>query len=301
MEYQSGAVSPVASIQEGWRIIKDDYAIFFGMSVVAVIILFVLAIVLGLVNTAITAVVSAAFGVAASNASDAAKMSAAILPQLISMIISIFTNIILQAIAGVLFCGIYMALARKASTGVADFGDLFAGFQKFTACLIAAVFLSLAQFAVSLVTLAIGAALGFTAMGTGMLTKDGQLNPAVFSGLFAVIIVVLIATVLLNLIISALTVFVYPLIADRNLSGGQALILSIRAGLSNIFGIILLMILAGLMIIGGFFACVIGILFVAPIVTAAFFAAYQSVFGRAGGSSYQNPPPPPIFNNQPQY
>lgn len=301
MEFQSGAVRPVGSIEDGWKIIKDDYWTFFGMSLVAIVILLVAAFILGLINNGITFAVSTVLGITTSNAGDAAKISAAIAPQLISMVISLFTNIIVVAVWGAFLCGIYAALSRKVNSGVAEFGDLFSGFQKFLPCLIVAAVLSVIQFVIGLGTLLVGAALGFSAFGAGMLTKNGQLNPAIFGGLFLVILVFVIFTIVVNLIISALTTFVYPLIAERNLSGGQALMLSIKSGFSNIGGLILLLLLLGLISLGGALACCIGIFFVAPIIPAALFAAYQSVFGRTQGFRQHVPPPPPIFNNQPGY
>ena len=301
MQFQSGAVRPVGSIEEGWRIIKDDYWTFFGMTLVMFVILFIAAIILGLINNVITFGISAALGVATSNSGDAGKISAAILPQLISMIISIFTNIIVGAVSGAFFCGIYAALSRKVSSGVADFGDLFAGFQKFQACLIVAVVLSLAQFAIGLVTLLGGAAVGVSAFGMGMLVKDGQVNPAAFGGILLVALLFMGIFIVLNLIISALTTFSYPLIADRNLPGGEALMLSAKGGFANLGGLILLLLLLGLMAFAGVLVCLVGVFFVAPILTAALFAAYQSVFGRTGGVYQQSPPPPPVFNNQPGY
>jgi hypothetical protein len=302
MEYQSGAVRPVESISEGWNIIKDSYWIFFGMTLVAIIILFVVAMILGLINNAITLGISALFGLATQNSGDVGKVSAAIAPQLISMFISIFTNIIVVTLSGALFCGIYSALSRKANSGVADFGDLFSGFQKIVPCLIVAAVLAIVQFAIGIVTLLAGAAVGVSAVGMGSLvTRDGQLNPTIFGGFLLVFLVLGIFYIVVNLIISALTAFVYPLIAERDLSGGQALMLSAKSGLSNIGGLILLFLLLGLMGLGGALLCLVGIFFVMPIMSASLFAAFQNVFGKPGNSYQYTPPPPPAFGNQPGY
>ncbi|CAN5656739.1 hypothetical protein BH20ACI4_BH20ACI4_03480 [soil metagenome] len=301
MEYQSGAVSPVGSISEGWNIIKDNYWLFFGMTLVAIVILIIAALILGLVNNLITFAVATAFGIAAQGTGDVGQVSAAIVPQLISMVISIFTNIIVLTISGALFCGIYSALSRQANTNTAEFGDLFSGFQKIMPCLIVAVIMSIVQFAISLVFLIGGAALGVSAIGAGMLTRDGQLNPAIFGSLFLVILVVVVLYIVVNLIISTLTAFVYPLIAERNLSGGEAVLLSIKGGLSNIFGMILLFILLFLMSIGGALLCLVGVFFVAPIMSASIFAAFRSVFGKPQDNRQYTPPAPPVFGQQPGY
>lgn len=301
MEFQSGAVRPIGSIEEGWNIIKNDYWTFFSMTLVAIIILFVAAIILGFINNLITLGISTALGVATMNSGDVGKFSAAVLPQLISMVISIFTNIIIVTVSGALFCGIYKALSRKVTSGVTEFGDLFAGFQNFQPCLIVAIVMSLVQFIISAVMLFGGAAAGVSAFGLGMLTKNGQLNPAVFGGLFLVVLVFVVFMIVINLFISVLTTFAYPLISERNLSGGQALLLSAKSGLANIGGLILLLILLGLMAVGGVLVCCVGIFFVAPVLSAALFAAYQSVFGRTQDFYQHTPPPPPIFSNQQGY
>jgi hypothetical protein len=56
-----------------------------------------------------------------------------------------------------------------------------------------------------------------------------------------------------------------------------------------------------LMAFVGLLACLIGVLFVAPILVASLYAAFQSVFGRVGGQQNYNPPPPPNFGQQPNY
>lgn len=295
MEYQSGAVRPIGSIEDGWKIIKDDYWTFFAMTLVAIVILVVAVIILSIVNEGITRGLSFALGIATKDAGNAARVSAAIFPQILSLVISIFVNIIVGTLSGALFCGIYLALARKANSGVTEFGDLFSGFQKIMPCFIVAVVLSLIHFVIQIVLVFVGAVAGVSAVGAGLITSDGKLNPAVFGGLFLVIIAFVGVSILSNLIISALTSFAYPLIAERNLSGGQALLLSAKGGLANIGGMILLLIVMFFMSLGGALLCFIGILFVAPILSATLFAAYQSVFGRVSSSGFQTPPPPPNF------
>lgn len=301
MEFQSGAVRPIGSIEQGWSIIKNNYWTFFLMTLVAIIILFAAAMILGLINNAITLGIAAALGVATRDSGDVGRISAAILPDLISAFISIFTNIIVLTISGALFCGIYSALSRQASTGAAEFGDMFVGFQKIAPCLVVAVVISVVQFVINLVMLLGGAAAGVSLLGTGMLTSDGQLNPAIFGGLFLVILAFAAIYIVISLIISALTAFVYPLIGVRDLSGGQALMLSIKSGFANIVGLFLLLIMMFFMTLGGALACCIGVFFVAPILSASLFAAFQSVFGRTNNYYQNTPPPPPIFGNQPGY
>ncbi len=295
MQFQSGAVSPIGSIEEGWRIIKDDYWLFFGMTTIAIIILIAAGFMLSIINSAIANGIALALGLATRNAGDVARVSASIAPSLISLVISIFTDLIVITLSGALFCGIYSALSRKANTGVVEFGDLFTGFQKIQSCLIVAVIMSLVGFIVGIVMLLGGAAVGVGAIGTGMLIQDGKLNPALLGGVLVMAGIFMLIYLIINLIITALTMFVYPLIGERNLRGGEAVMLSIKSGFSNLFGLILLIILSFLMAIGGALLCLVGVLFVAPIIYASYFAAFQSVFGRVARSGFQNPPPPPTF------
>ena len=302
MEFQSGAVRPVESISEGWNLIKDTYWMYVLMIFVAVVILIGVQLIFNLVNSGITVAISAVLGIATQDSGDVGRASASIVPQLISMVIGFFTSIIVVTLSGSLYCGIFMSLSRTANTNTAEFSDLFAGFQKIKECLIFAVLMSAIQFIIGLVMLLGFAAVGVSAYGLrDLLIKDGELNPAAFGGLFLVIFVFIIFSIIVNLIISSLTAFVYPLIAERNLSGGEAVMLSAKSGLANIGGIILLLILMGLMAFGGALVCGIGILFVAPLIVAATFTAYRSVFGVMQSNYQQNPPPPPYFGNQPGY
>lgn len=302
MQFQSGAVSPVGSIQAGWNLIQNTYWTYVLMMLVMFVILIAASVILGFINNLITMAIAAAFGVTLGTLGDAGQVSAAFIPQIISMVISFFTNIIVVTISGILFCGIYSALSRTANTGAADFADLFSGFPKFQPCLIVAVVMSVIQFVLGLVTLLGGMALGVGALGLGgLITRDGQINPAAFGGFFLVALALVGITFIINLIVSALTAFVYPLIAERNLSGVEALTTSVKSGFANLGGIILLFILLGLMAIGGVFVCFIGLLFVAPVLSASVYAAFRSVFGSANGSNQYNPPPPPAFGQQPGY
>lgn len=303
MQYQSGAVSPVGSISDGWNLIKNDYWLFFGMTTVMVFILIIVATILNLINNGITFALMSVLGIATTNATDLTKVSASVAPQLISMVISIFTSIILTTLSGCLYCGIYAGLSRKANTGTADFGDLFSGFQKFTPCLIVAVVLSIIQFIIGVVMLFVGVAFGVSALGAGMMMgKDGQPDFAMLSGLLGVISILFVLYLVISLILGALTTFIYPLIGERNLSGMEAFSLSIKSGFANIGGLILMLILLGLIAVGGAFVCLIGVLFVFPVLISSVFMAFQNVFGKLDGNQFNYaPPPPPTFGNQPGY
>jgi uncharacterized membrane protein len=300
MEIQSNAVKPVGSIQAGWDIIKDDYWLFFGMTSVLILIALAASFAISLVNNAITLGVAAVLG-GVSKDGGAASVSAAVIPQIVSLTISIFTGVLLSTLIGMLMCGLMNGLSRKVQTGSVEFGDLFSGFNKLQPCLIYSVIMSLINYAIAIGAVVVGVVFGVT-MGAEMMLKDGKFDPQMFTKLFGLIFVVALIAIILTLIITVFTTFVYPLIAERNLSGMQALSASFRGGLSNILPLIGFIILQFLMVMAGALFCLVGILFVAPLLYASIFAAYRNVFGGPTRNvAYQQPPPPPIFNNQPNY
>ena len=302
MEYQSGAVSPVGSIQRGWDIIKNDYWTFFLMSLVAGIILFAVSLIVGLIGNGINFAIFAAFGAVTQNAGEAGRISGTIATQIIAMGVSFITNILVFAVWGALSSGIYSSLARKVTTGQAEFGDMFAGFQNFVACLIAGAFVSLVNFVLGLLMVVVLAAFGFSIFGLAMLGQKGQIDPAALGGLIGIIAVVAVLSIVVHLIIFALTTFIFPLIGERRLPGWDASLLGLKSGLGNLLSLMLFGVLLGLMMIGGFFACLIGILFVAPLIYASIFAAYESVLGLDRRESFRyEPPAPPTFGRQPGY
>jgi len=300
MEFRSGVISPGENVSEGWEIIKDDYWTFFAMTLVALIAVIAASLILGTITNLITFGITKAFGIAAQN-SDTAGKFALFIPQLISSIIGTFTNVIIITISGAFYTGIYTALSRKFSGGGTDFSDLFSGFQKLFPCFIVAVVMSVFQFVITVIGLGIGVAVGVTAFGTGIFTSEGQLNPAIFGSFFAIIAALFIVYLIISIIVAALTIFVYPIIADKNLSGGEAILLSIKSGFANIGGLILLILLLGLMSFGGALLCLVGALFVAPILAAAVFSAFRKVFPSTNESYNYEPPSPPTFGNQSGY
>ncbi len=296
MEIRSNAVKPVGTIEEGWNLIKDDYWTFFGMTTLFVVMMIAVLMVIGFVNNIITMAVTAAFAAVSKNSG-----AAAVVPQIVALTISIFTNVIFTTFTGVLMCGLMNALARKVRTGLFEFGDLFSGFSKLMPCLIASLVLSLIQYVIAIGAVLIGVIFGVT-LNAQAIFRDGKPDPAMLTGILGILAVVGIIWIIISLVISVCTAFIYPLIAERGLSGIEAIMTSVRGGFSNFLPLIGFFILQFLMAFAGALLCLVGILFVIPISYAAMFAAYRNVFGGIqGNSSNSQPPPPPIFNNQPGY
>ncbi|HYP50003.1 MAG TPA: hypothetical protein VEQ34_03620 [Pyrinomonadaceae bacterium] len=296
MQYESRPVHPTETISEGWELIKNDYWLFFGMTLVMMLIVIAVSSVLGGVVGLIAQAVARGVGAAAGNVAGTA---AALLPQIIEQVFSIFTNLAAGVLSAMFMCGIYIALSRKASGGAADFGDLFAGFRYFLPCLLVALIYTVIQFFVGITTILIAFAFGISSFGAEILAPGGRIEPQIFQRLIPVFLVIGLFYLIFLLIFAVLTSFVYQLIAVRNFSAMEAIMQSVRAGLKNFFGLVGLFIIQFFIALGGALLCGVGILFVLPILVAANFADYLRVFGRTTDLGAQHsPPPPPIFGNE---
>lgn len=233
-EFQSRVISPVECLKEGWQLIKDQYWLFLGITLVAM-----------LVGGAVPVV-----------------------------------------LIGPMMVGLYMCLFAKMRGEPVEFGMLFKGFDYFTQGLVAAAIQTLPVIlimAVGVVIFAVLVMFGASAGGGDALPFVFSIGGAVF-GLVASIA---------SLIIHTFFLFAYPLIADRNLSGLEAIKLSYRAAMQNLGGIIgLILLITGLSILG-VLACYVGAFLVMPISFAAYAVAYRKVFPETGPLGGPAPPPPP--------
>lgn len=296
MEYESRRVHPTEVISEGWELIKNDYWLFFGMTLLMTLIVIAVSAIVGGIVGVIAQIVSRAIGAVSSGA---AANGAPLISQLIGQGFSVITTLVTTLISALFTCGIYVALSRRASGGAPEFGDLFAGFKFFLPCLIVALFLTLFQFILGVTMVLVGFVLGISGLGAQILAPGGRFDPSVFRALIPAFLVIGLLYIILTFVFGVLVFFVYQLIAVRNASAIEALTQSVRAGLRNFFPLIALFIIEGLIAFAGALLCIVGIFFVIPILMAANFAAYLRVFGRSNNFEQHLPPPPPVFGAQP--
>jgi hypothetical protein len=226
VEFNRGVVRPMECLREGWQLIRNDYWLFVGISLVGVLI-------------------------------------AGAVP------------LVLQ---GPMMCGIYLCLLRKAEGKRVSFEMMFKGFDRFLPSLIATLITSIP----GLVLAFISCGLFVTAIIATMPGKGGQPDPEagkIFAGSMGLVVLL---AIVIGFVSAAMFLFIYPLIADRGLSGVAAVRTSMRAALANIGGILGLLILVTLMTIVGLLACYVGAFFVMPIHFAAIAVAYRKVFVEAG-------------------
>src|SRR5258708_1072387 len=192
---------------------------------------------------------------------------------------------------GPMMVGIYLCFFRKMRGEPVEFGHLFKGFDYFAQSLIAALIQMIPMVIVMVPLYIIMFAFIMMSMPRGGRTDPDQSATLVFTflGIYALFFL---AIMTLPVIVSIFFMFAFPLIADRNLSGVDAVKLSIKAARANfggVFGLVLLCV--GLAMLG-VLCCYVGAFLVAPVSLAAYAVAYRRVFPETS-QNFASPPPPP--------
>jgi hypothetical protein len=178
---------------------------------------------------------------------------------------------------GPMMCGIYGCYRHKALGRAVRFEMLFEGFESrvFVQSLIA-TFGLMAVMTILLVPLfCVGGGLIFGVL-RATVPDLSQAPPGFVVGLIAGFMVVSMAVMM---IFGTLFAFTYPLIVDRGLTGFDALKLSARAALGNLFGLLGLGLVSMVLAFAGMCCCYIGAFFVLPMTLGAHMVAYENVFG----------------------
>jgi hypothetical protein len=187
---------------------------------------------------------------------------------------------------GPMMVGLYMCLFAKMRGEPVEFGMLFKGFDYFTQGLVAAAIQTLPV----LLIVGVGQVIFVAFTLIVMPSQRGDAPPPLF---WVGLVLFVLFAMIVSLAVHSLFLFAYPLIADRNLSGLEAIKLSYRAALQNLSGIIgLILLISGLGILG-VLACYVGVFLIMPISFASYAVAYRRVFPETGSLGGPAPPPPP--------
>jgi uncharacterized membrane protein len=192
---------------------------------------------------------------------------------------------------GPMMVGIFLCLFQKQRGQPFDFAVLFKGFDYFGQSLIVALIKAIPMFLVMVPYFIFF----FGAMMASM-PRGGQLRPEeasqlVFS-MLGIELVFYLVIIVVSILVEIFFMFAFPLIADRGLSGLDAIKLSAKAGKANLGGVLGLVFLNVLLAtLGGFLCCVGGYLYL-PIAFAAQVVAYRRVFPDTS-QTFASPPPPP--------
>jgi uncharacterized membrane protein len=238
-EFRRGVVAPVECIKEGWALIKDEYWLFFGISLVGLLI--------GGVGWVI--------------------------------------------LLGPMMVGVFLCLLQRQRRRPVEFGLLFQGFDYFVPSLIVALLKAIPIFLVTVPYLIFwfAAFMGAILRGVQISPEDSQ--KLIFS-MFGIEMIFFVVIMVVSSLVEIFFMFAFPLIADRKLSGLEALKLSFRAGKANLGGLLGLILLNGLLGFVGALCCIIGVYFYIPIAFASQVVAYRRVFPDLG-QKLPSPPPPP--------
>lgn len=193
---------------------------------------------------------------------------------------------------GPMMVGIYLCYFRKMRGEPVEFGNLFKGFDYFAQGLIAAL-IQMIPMVVVMVPLYI---IWFIFIFASMPRRGGRMSPdesqTFFFTFLGFELLFVLIMMLVGIIVHIFFMFSFPLIADKQLSGLDAVKLSIKAGKANLGGMLLLVLLnAGLGILG-VLACYIGVFALMPVTMAAQAVAYRRVFPETT-QNFVSPPPPP--------
>lgn len=204
----------------------------------------------------------------------------------------IVAGVVPIVLMGPMMVGIYLCFFRKMKGEPVDFALLFKGFDYFVHGLIAALIQMIPMVVVIVPMYIIWFVILMTMMPRGgdrMEPDDARTFIFAFLGVELVFIVIIVVVGILS---NIFFMFAFPLIADRKLSGLDAIKLSIKAGKANFGGILLLLLLnAGLGVLG-VLACYVGVFFIMPVSFASYAVAYRRVFPETI-PSFASPPPPP--------
>lgn len=213
---------------------------------------------------------------------------------LVSMLLVGCVPVVGSFLFGPVFGGFFYVVLRDMRDEPVDFGMMFKGFEKFLPLMIA----GLIQTAPSLVATVIQYTVDIARLAGGG-AGDLDVNfyqssgDAVFAGLSAAILVIVIVLSLVGVVWSVALSFAVPLILERDISVADALLTSLKAAFSNALGLILLIILEILVALLGLVALCVGIFVAIPVIYAANAFAYRQVFPYFDRPEVNTGPPPP--------
>jgi len=180
-------------------------------------------------------------------------------------------------------CGIHLCLLRRERDLPVRFEMLFDGFNYFVQSLIATLIIT----APTVVVVVIGYFSTYAIMFGAIILMvpppgPGQApppDPEIGIVLVGVGTVFMLACIAIVVVIQTLTLFVYPLLVDKELPGFEAVKLSCKAALGNLGGIIGLLVLRVLIdLAASLVCCVVGPILVMPLDLAMVAIAYRQVF-----------------------
>jgi uncharacterized membrane protein len=192
---------------------------------------------------------------------------------------------------GPMMVGIFLSLQQRQRQQPVEFGTLFKGFDLFLPGLVVTV-LKMIPVLILLVPYYIFIFVMMAAMQGRQVNSPDEAKGLVFT-LFGVEIIFWVVMVTVSIAIEVFFMLAYPLVADRKMSGLDAVKLAFRASRANLGGILGLMLLNGVFGFLGVLCCIVGVYFYLPVAFASQAVAYRRIFPDMGTTNFPSPPPPP--------
>jgi uncharacterized membrane protein len=155
----------------------------------------------------------------------------------------------LGLLMGPMMCGMCVCLLRRANGQHVEFAMLFRGFNYFVPSLPAGILVMTATTVLINVVFVL-----FCAGGIGVIAAQppgGPPDPSLGWALGALAALLGLSLVLLSVAVGVPFAFTFELIVDRELTGGDALAVGLRAVLANFWGVLWLTVLAELLVWAG--------------------------------------------------
>lgn len=260
IEFQTGAIDAGGCIGNAWEMLKANYGIYLGISLLAMVL---------------------------------------------TGCIPCFSLFLIGPVAG----GIYYVVLRDMRSEPIEFGMMFKGFEKFVPLMV----IGLIQSIPGILAQTVQYGVRFSELSTGGLGKSGDFgffqagsrDTAIAGGMAVIVVIVALAFMIFSVIWWAVFFFAVPLAMEHDIGPIDAIKLSARAGMSNIGGLILLLIFEALVAIVGLLLICLGLFLVSlPVIYIANAFAYRQVFPFVGQQFNMAPPPPTTYGfggGQPGY
>jgi uncharacterized membrane protein len=204
-------------------------------------------------------------------------------------------------IMGPVMGGVYYVVFRAMRGESVEFGMMFKGFDKFVPLMVVGLIQSIPRILGDIA----GIAANFAQLAMMPMLDNNrdffQSSGAPFAITGAIIAIFLVVIVVFIIFAFAWRVAFFcaiPLMLENDLSPGEAIKLSMRAGFSNTGGLVALIILEGLIMFGSFLLICVGLFFIGiPLWYVADAFAYRLIFPHMERNMNMAPPPPTAYGD----
>ncbi len=200
-------------------------------------------------------------------------------------------------IIGPMMAGMFACALRAQRGGTVETEDLFGGFKRagstVVAGLVMSVTLMLPMLAIYVLMMAPALLMAVGADPERPSDQAAGLFAASFAGMFIFQFIAIMAYWIFSLWFATRIAFVFPILADRDISWSEAYRLSFRATKSGFWEVLLLVFIAWVFASIGSMFCYVGMLVTLPIGFSIMAAAYRERFEEPGADS-PAPSEPPV-------